>query len=193
MELKDYQQEASEQLDRWLREMAEARVKSEEVARALAGIWDDVPLTVRDFPAEAWENLRANGYLPDTVQLRDTPYHNRTTDSGEPLPHACLKIPTGGGKTLMGAVAVERILANRVEQTGLVLWIVPTRAIYAQTRAALWNREHPYRQKLDLACGGRVKVMEKDDLINIDDVRNHLCLMLLMLPSAEQGLPADVP
>ena len=186
MELKDYQQDASEQLDRWLRELTEARVKSEEATLALAGIWDDVPGTVRDFPENAWKNLRTNGYLPDSVQLRDTPYHQRTTDLGDPLPHVCLKIPTGGGKTLMGAVAVERILANRVEQTGLVLWIVPTRAIYAQTRAALWNREHPYRQRLELASGGRVKVMEKDDRFSIDDVRNHLCVMLLMLPATNK-------
>ena len=186
MELKKYQQEASDQLDRWLRELAEARVKSEEVARALVGIWDDVPLMMRDFPAEAWENLRTNGYLPDSVRLRDTPYRQRTTGSGEPLPHACLKIPTGGGKTLMGAVAVERILRSRVAQTGLVLWIVPTKAIYAQTRAALWNREHPYRERLDFASGGRVKVMEKDDRFTIDDVRNHLCVMLLMLSSANK-------
>lgn len=191
MELKEYQQGASDQLDQWLRALSDERVKSEEAIRALKGIGHDVPQEVRDYPAKAWGNLRDNGYLPDSVRLRDTPYHHRTTDSGEPLPHACLKIPTGGGKTLMGAVAVERILATRVDQTGLVLWIVPTKAIYEQTRRALWNREHPYRWRLERACNGKVKVMEKDDRFTIDDVRNHLCVMLVMLPSANRQKNKD--
>ena len=57
--------------------------------------------------------------------------HNapRTATSGEPVPHVCLKVPTGGGKTLLGVAALERIK----QDIGFVLWIVPTEAIYEQT------------------------------------------------------------
>ena len=82
----------------------------------------------------------------------------------------------------VAASALERL--NR--QTGLTLWVVPTKAIYAQTRAALWNREHPYRQTLERASAGRVKMLEKDDEFRRDDVVNYLCVMLLMLPAANR-------
>ena len=58
--------------------------------------------------------------------------------------------------------------------------------IDAQTKAALWNREHPYRQMLERASGGRVKMLEKDDPFNRDDIANYLCVMLLMLPAANR-------
>ena len=77
-------------------------------------------------------------------------------------------MPTGGGKTLLAAAAVERLHM----QTGLVLWIMPTRAIYQQTRKALKDREHPYRQMLERASGERVKLLEKDDLFTRADVAN---------------------
>ena len=63
---------------------------------------------------------------------------------------------------------------------------MPSKAIYAQTKAALWSREHPYRQMLERASAGRVKMLEKDDPFNRDDIANYLCVMLLMLPAANR-------
>ena len=83
---------------------------------------------------------------------------------------------------MLAAAALERL--NR--QTGLTLWITPTRAIYEQTKSALRNREHPYRQMLERASGGRVKLLEKDDLFTRADAANYLCVMLLMLPAANR-------
>ena len=192
MELKEYQQRASDRLDAWLRVLHEERIKSDEEVRALPdSISQDVRDQVADFPKRAWKVLAERHELPDLVLQRRARYTPRTTGSGQPLPHVCLKIPTGGGKTLLGAVAVERILMRTGQQTGLVLWIVPTNAIYAQTKAALWNREHPYRQRLELACGGRVKVLEKDDALSKQDVGNFLCVMLLMFPSTNRGKNRD--
>ena len=94
----------------------------------------------------------------------------------------CLKIPTGGGKTLLATAALERLH----RQTGLVLWIIPTRAIYQQTIRALRNREHPYRETLDRASGGRVRLLEKDDKFTAADIANYMCIMLLMLPAANR-------
>ena len=94
----------------------------------------------------------------------------------------CFKVPTGGGKTLLAAAALERL----GRQAGLTLWVTPTRAIYEQTKTALKNREHPYRQMLERASGGRVKLLEKDDPFTRADAANYLCVMLLMLPAANR-------
>ncbi len=48
--------------------------------------------------------------------------------------------------------------------TGFLLWLVPTKAIYTQTWDAFRNREHPYRQILERASGGRVKLFQYDNL-----------------------------
>ena len=67
-----------------------------------------------------------------------------------------------------------------------VLWIVPNEAIYRQTLKHLKDREHPYRQALDRAAAGRVRVMEKTDRLDRRDVESNLCVMLLMLQSANR-------
>ena len=35
-------------------------------------------------------------------------YVDRTGDAERPIPHVCFKIPTGGGKTLLAAAALEK-------------------------------------------------------------------------------------
>jgi type III restriction enzyme len=62
--------------------------------------------------------------------------------------------------------------------------VVPSDAIYRQTWKQLAYREHPYRQILERASGGRVKLLEKGDAFTLRDVEGQLCVMLLMLPSA---------
>ncbi len=121
-------------------------------------------------PAAAWERISTSSHV------------GRRDSSDRPIPHVCLKVPTGGGKTLLGAEALVK--CNR--QTGLVLWMVPTKAIYAQTKKAYWNREHPYRVALERASGGRVKVLEKDDNLSREDIENYLCVMLLSLHAANR-------
>ena len=178
MELKDYQSAALEAFVRWRDALASARVQSDTVAAALEGTGMDIPAGVRDYPRAAWEQLAKNGEVAESAGA----YVSRSDDAGRPIPHVCFKVPTGGGKTLLAAAALERL--NR--QRGLTLWITPTRAIYEQTRTALRNREHPYRQMLERAAEGRVKLLEKDDLFTRGDVDNYLCVMLLMLPAANR-------
>src|SRR5690606_10629722 len=67
-----------------------------------------------------------------------------------------------------------------------VLWIVPNEAIYAQTLKRLKDRQHPYRQALDRAAAGKVQIMEKGDRLDARDVDAQLCVMLLMLQSANR-------
>ena len=109
-------------------------------------------------------------------------YVPRTNGAGRLIPHACLKVPTGGGKTILAAEALNRLKRRR----GLVLWIVPSEAIFAQTNIALRKRGHYVRQRLELASGGHVKVLKKDERFTDLDLKNYLCVMLLMLPATNR-------
>ena len=179
MELKIYQQNTLNAFTHWLEELSKAKNTAKTAIDALkqAGI-DDIPDDLRNYPKKAWENLKQIGGVAPTAG----DYITRTDDANRPIPHVCFKVPTGGGKTLLAASALERL--NR--QRGLTLWIVPTKAIYAQTKAALWDKEHPYRKMLERASAGQVKVLEKEDAFNRDDIANYLCVMLLMLPAANR-------
>ena len=178
MELKEYQSATLDAFARWRDALATAQIKSDAAIAALQGVGMDIPDDVRNYPKTAWQTLAQSGGVAESA----SEYVSRTDDSGRPIPHVCFKVPTGGGKTLLAAAALERL--NR--QTGLTLWITPTRAIYQQTIDALRNREHPYRQMLERASGGRVKLLEKDDLFTRADVANYMCIMLLMLPAANR-------
>ena len=169
MELKEYQSSALDAFSRWLDALAVERAEPEH--------------DLISYPEAAWRRLREEGGVADSAGQ----YVSRTDGAGRPIPHVCFKVPTGGGKTLLAAAALERL--NR--QTGLTLWIVPTNAIYQQTKDALCNRDHPYRQMLERASGGRVKMLEKDDLFTRHDIEHYLCVMLVMLPAANRNRNKD--
>lgn len=80
------------------------------------------------------------------------PYHEVRELPG--LPYVCLRVPTGGGKTLMACHAVNLALRQyqRVDH-GVVLWLAPSKTIRDQTLNALKDRRHPYRQALESALG----------------------------------------
>ena len=179
MELKVYQQNTLDAFSRWLETLSEVKNTSKTAIEALkqAGV-DSIPAELQNYPQNAWQNLKQS----DGVAPTAGDYVTRTDDANRPIPHICFKVPTGGGKTLLAAAALERLHRQR----GLTLWIVPTRAIYAQTKKALWDKEHPYRKMLERASAGSVKMLEKDAPFNRDDIANHLCVMLLMLPAANR-------
>ncbi len=179
MELKIYQQNTLDAFSRWLEALEETQNTSETAIEALrqAGV-AEIPNELRNYPQKTWQNLKqSNGVAPTAGD-----YVPRTDEAKRPIPHVCFKVPTGGGKTLLAASALERLHRQR----GLTLWIVPTKAIYAQTKKALWDKEHPYRKMLERASAGSVKMLEKDDPFNRDDTANYLCVMLLMLPAANR-------
>jgi type III restriction enzyme len=168
MELKEYQKKTLDQVKIYLNSLTEYKDKYEKAIAV------DPDLAI-DFPFKAWEKVVG------------TSYHSSKNGLGKPLPDFYLKIPTGGGKTILACHTID--LINRIylkRQTGLVLWIVPTTQIYRQTLASLRNREHPYRQALDISSGGRTLILEKMDKFNPLDVEENLVIMLLMLPSASR-------
>lgn len=156
MELKEYQKKTLEQVKRYLEVLAELKVKNEKAIEI------DPELSI-NFSLKAWEKVVG------------TTYYSKKNGLGEELPNFYLKIPTGGSKTILACHAID--LINRTylkKQTGIVLWIVPTTQIYRQTFASLKNREHPYRQVLDISSGGRTVILEKMDRLTKLDVEENL-------------------
>ena len=97
------------------------------------------------------------------------------------VPYVCLRLPTGGGKTILAAHAVSIARNAWIEKDyPLVLWLVPTNTIRRQTVEALKNSRHAYRQVLDDAFAGRVRVFDVADFSHIrpHDLRDHCCIVV---------------
>lgn len=177
MKLKEYQVKCLEQIKIYLENLTEAKDKYEKFLQI-----DPEMATEFDFPKKAWEKCEIKNLAGQPVA-----YQSKRNGLNEPLPNFCIKVPTGGGKTLLATHTID--LVNKIylkRRTGLVLWIVPTQQIYRQTLNNLRNREHPYRQVLDLSSGGKTLILEKTDRFTPQDVKENLIIMLLMLPSANR-------
>jgi len=172
VELKEYQKKTLREVKAYLEWLTKAKEEAAKRSKDLSGEFSDETF---DFPKVAWKKVTNRPYLPKKNGL------------GEDLPNFYLKIPTGGGKTILACHAIDLINRTyRKKQTGVVLWIVPTTQIYRQTLDHLRNREHPYRQVLDISSGGRTVILEKMDRFTKSDVTENLVIMLLMLPSASR-------
>lgn len=80
----------------------------------------------------------------------------------EEMPYFCLRIPTGGGKTYLAAKSVALVNSHLLcNEHGVILWLVPSKAIRDQTLAGLRNLNHPYHAALREA--GPVTVIDLDE------------------------------
>ena len=71
------------------------------------------------------------------------------------VPYFCVRLPTGGGKTLVAARGVGEISKHLGHQDRpLCLWVTPSTVIRDQTLNALRNPDHPYRAALREGLGG---------------------------------------
>lgn len=180
----DYQDRVLNTLDAYLDRLKEKKARADRIA-ALAARDPDLGLAIPDFAREAWEALKAEGRLP--ASRAGIPFSERLDGCHRPVPDVVLKVPTGGGKTWLAVTAVSRIMGRYLDRnSGFVLWIVPNEAIYTQTLKRLKDRQHPYRQALDRAAAGRVRILEKTDRLDARDVEANLCVMLLMLQSSNR-------
>jgi len=156
MELKAYQERVMEEVGAYLNALAAARTAVPDYASQ-----------------EAWRAVKG-GMLPAP----------RRTGTGADLPTVCLKVPTGGGKTLLATqvlgAAYKTLLPAR-NGAGLALWIVPSDQIYKDTLKALKDREHPYRQGLEYALSRRVEVWEKNEIARLTPVQMASALNILLL------------
>lgn len=105
-------------------------------------------------------------------------------------PRVCIKIPTGGGKTIVGAHAIKIVADTWCEKENpFVLWVVPSDSIRRQTSEALKNSRHPYRKVLDEQFNGNVRVFDLDEKFNIRpaDIENNACIVVTTIQAFRQS------
>lgn len=126
----------------------------------------------RDALQDAYQRaFNANGFAKRSL-------YNYIFDN---VPSVCLRIPTGGGKTIVAASAIKDIDEGTIESGApVVLWLTPSDAITTQTYEALNNSSHPYRQSLEKQYPGKVKVCDIDSIQTVQksDFRNY-CIIIV--------------
>jgi len=159
LELKQYQRRVVEDVERFLRALAAQRASGNTRFGSLAA-WQDCGLGRYD--------LRQNGMKED-------------------LPTFCIKVPTGGGKTLLATQilgSIHRTILKDRNGAGLVLWVVPSSQIYRDTLKRLRDRNDMYRLMLEHALSRRIEVWEKQDIARLSPVRLRDCLNILVIQLA---------
>lgn len=112
-----------------------------------------------------------------------TAFHQVLTENGFPeepyipvhaaglagsMPYVCLRVPTGGGKTLLAchAAGIAKDSLLRAEHA-VVLWLVPSQTILSQTADALRDPRHAYRRALETSCAGPVEVLTIEEALGL--------------------------
>jgi type III restriction enzyme len=106
-------------------------------------------------------------YEETTKEWRDVALHYRPLPTLAHVPYVCLRIPTGGGKTLIGGLAIER--ANRsllFTRHSVTLWLVPSEPIREQTLKALRSPSNLLHQAVFSALG-EVTVLEVEEALRV--------------------------
>ena len=164
MELKKYQLRVRDEVKAWLTELAKQQASGNKHAAL-----------------DAWETVRVPGRR----------YAERKNGLGKDMPGFCLKVPTGGGKTLLATQILGLIYSTILEKrngVGLVLWVVPSDQIYKDTLKALRDRNHFYRFSLEHAVSRRVDVWEKHEINRLTptQLNGSLNVLLFKLASANR-------
>ena len=87
---------------------------------------------------------------------------------GSAMPYVCLRVPTGGGKTLLACYAAGIAKSDLLHaEQAVVLWLVPSQTILTQTADALRDPRHAYRRALETACAGPVEVLTIEEALGL--------------------------
>ena len=106
-------------------------------------------------------------------------------------PYVCLRVPTGGGKTIMGAHAVGIAAKEFLHVANpMVLWLVPSTTILEQTVAALKNQDHPYRAALAKDFGRNISVLTKSEALAMSraDAEGGACIIVSTIQAFRREL-----
>lgn len=155
MKLKRYQQQTIDTLTTFL---AEARLRG---------------------PKDAFEAIISEE--EQAKRLRGRGGYYKAIEGLDGIPYVCLRLPTGGGKTLLAAHAIAVARDNWLERDyPVAVWLVPSDAIRRQTVEALKDARHPYRRSLDDAFEGRVRIFDIADFTQAtpQDLRANLCVFV---------------
>lgn len=136
---------------------------------------------------------KINTYLKDLekekpefafMHITKQPYKNEFF--GEDVPFICIKIPTGGGKTLVACNAVINILDSFLKEKmgkGIVMWFVPSEAIKTQTLNKFKDRKDIHRKTLDDYFDNNVKIFSNEEALRIrkEDIEDNVCIIISSL------------
>lgn len=157
-ELKPYQIDALKRLKDYLK----------RIGTVTAGEHDEVTPAGLAFTA-----VTGGGYVEAPEVARGTPY-------------VCIRIPTGGGKTIVAASSIG-IAAHEYLQVDnpMVLWLVPSTAILDQTLGALRSLHHPYRAAVEADFGRNVSVLTVDEALALSrpDASGGACIIVATMQS----------
>lgn len=107
-------------------------------------------------------------------------------------PQICAKVPTAGGKTLIGIYALREALnalGKRCGEPRMCMWLVPSLSIRNQVLRRFNTVGDGYWLALREALGGQVSVLSKEQLLagggqfNADVVRNEVIVAVLVYDS----------
>ncbi len=104
----------------------------------------------------------------------------RTVDGLDDVPYVCLRLPTGGGKTVLAAYSIAETRSYLEQDYPVVLWLVPSNTIREQTLEVLRKPSHPCREAIDNAFEGRVAVFDISEIEQIrpQDLTEKVCLIV---------------
>lgn len=141
--------------------------------------------TALDAFARYLNNVTSDGANVAFYKSTNLPYREAPLIA-DGTPYVCLRVPTGGGKTIMGAHAVG-IAAKAFLQAPnpVVLWLVPSTPILDQTVSALKNPDHPYRVALAKDFGRNITVLTKLEALAMSraDAEGGACIIVSTIQS----------
>lgn len=151
----------------------------------LKGYQKDVLNVIGDFFEKAQSMSPADAYMKatdsDEIKKRLGKLRKYAgTGATVKVPTVAVKVPTGGGKTIIGIEAIQAIGAAYGLSHPFVLWFTPSDTICRQTVEALKKATHPYRKALDSAFGGNVRVFGIDEKFTItpSDIAGNVCIVV---------------
>jgi superfamily II DNA or RNA helicase len=117
------------------------------------------------------------------IEVTGEPYNDKFF--GE-IPFVCVKIPTGGGKTLVATesvAAIYRLVMQSKMDKGIVLWFVPSEAIKTQTLNKFKDKKDWHRKVLDDSFENNVRIFSNEEALRIrkEDIEDNLCIIVSSL------------
>jgi type III restriction enzyme len=163
MDLKEFQRRVADEVECYLEAVAREREAGNQ----------------KHASKDAWEALSLGRY----EEMRN--------GLGRDLPVFSIKVPTGGGKTLLATQilgSIYRTILKDRNGSGLVLWVVPSSQIYRDTLRRLRDRGDLYRVMLEHAVSRRIEVWEKQDVARLSPtrLRENLNILVLQLASTNR-------
>jgi type III restriction enzyme len=112
-------------------------------------------------------NNPATAYSQTTQDWLKTALVYRPLPTLPDIPYVCLRIPTGGGKTLVGGMAIEKANQSLLYTShSVTLWLVPSEPIREQTLKALKTTTNLLHQAVFSSLGD-VTILEIDEALRV--------------------------